>query len=87
LEPAVAAPLFLLIGAALLVVGIRRRRAHNRWSRHDDARLLQPDHNDDPDRPSQPPGRGTAFIIAGVLVLALGASHVLAYLAAWRTST
>ena len=84
LEPAVAAPLFLFIGAVLLAVGIRRRRAHNRWNRRDDDRLLHPGDNEDPVRPSQPSGRGTVFIVAGIPMLLLGASHVLAYLAAWR---
>jgi hypothetical protein len=87
LDPATAALIFLVVGAVLLAVGIRRRRVHNRWNRRDDERLLRPDNDDDHVRLSQPPGRGTVFMVIGVLALILGASHVMAYLAAWRTST
>ena len=87
LNQAAAALIFPLVGTVLLAVGIRRRRAHNRWNRRDDERLLHTGNNDDQVLPSQPPGRGTVFIIVGVLVLMLGASHILSYLAAWRTSS
>lgn len=87
LNQAAAALIFPLVGTALLTVGIRRRRAHNRWNRRDDERLLHPGNDDDHGIASQPPGRGTGFIIVGVLVVLLGASHVLSYLAAWRTSS
>lgn len=87
LGQATAALIFPLAGAVLLAIGIRRRRAHDRWNRSDDERLLHPDNDDDHVLPSQPPGRGTVFIVIGVLALILGASHVLSYLAAWRTSS
>jgi len=89
LNQAAAALIFPLVGAALLTLGIRRRRAHNRWNRRDDERLLgeRNDAADDHVLPSQPPGRGTALIIVGVLVLVLGAGHVLSYLAMQRISS
>ncbi|ANW64124.1 hypothetical protein BCA37_11425 [Mycobacterium sp. djl-10] len=71
----------------LLAIGIRRRRAFNRWNRRDEERLLLPGNVHDEVPFSQPPGRGTVFIVAGVLALILGTSHVLSYLAAWRTSS
>ena len=87
LNQAAAALIFPLAGAVLLAVGIRRRRAHDRWNRRDDERLLHPGTDDDQVLPSQPPGRGTVLIIVGVLLLVLGAGHVLSYVAAQRTSS
>ncbi|WP_197380789.1 LppU/SCO3897 family protein [Mycolicibacterium mengxianglii] len=87
LGQATAALTFPLAGAVLLAIGIRRRRAHDRWNRRDDERLLHPGSDDDQVPPSLPPGRGTVFIILGVVALMLGAGHVLSYLAAHRTSS
>lgn len=42
LGQATFALIFPLIGAVLLGIGIRRRRAFNLWNSHDDQRLLQP---------------------------------------------
>jgi hypothetical protein len=86
LNQAAAALIFPLAGTVLLAIGVRRRRAYNRWNRRDDERLLHPDNDDGHVLLSQPPGRGTVFIVVGVLVLMLGASHALSYLAASRTS-
>lgn len=86
LNQAAAALIFPLAGVVLLAVGIRRRRAYNRWNRRDDERLLHPGHGDGQVLPSPSPGRGTVFIVIGVVVLMLGAGHVLSYLAALRTS-
>jgi hypothetical protein len=40
---ATAALIFPLAGALLLMVGVYRRRAFNRWNRQDDDRLLRSD--------------------------------------------
>lgn len=101
LGQASAALIFPIAGALLLAVGLYRRRAYNRWNSRDDDRLLRPEptRDDEPDpdfdpddedlvpRPSQPPSRGTVFIVVGAVVLVLGAGHVLSYLAVSHTST
>lgn len=79
--------IFPIAGALLLGFGIHRRRAFNRWNRHDDDRLLrsQPSTDDAP-QPSPPPSKGTALIVTGAVILLLGAGHVLSYLAVSRTT-
>ncbi len=85
--------IFPAIGVLVLVVGVRRRRAYNRWKSWDEDRLLRPQQSADDEAgggdliasPSRPRGRGTGFIIVGAIVLLLGAAHVVTIFAPSRT--
>ncbi|KAA0114046.1 hypothetical protein CIW51_21935 [Mycolicibacterium sp. P9-22] len=90
--------IFPVVGAVLLALGIRRRLAWRRWNGDDNDRLLKQtpgsaapgtdsEARADLGGPSsQPPGRGTALIVAGAIVAVLGAGHILSYVAAARVS-
>ncbi|MGV0653845.1 hypothetical protein ABQE48_08195 [Mycolicibacterium thermoresistibile] len=54
---AIGAFLFPILGALLLVIGVRRRIAHNRWHQRDDERLLAASPNV-PDLTPLPASRG-----------------------------
>ncbi|BBX88421.1 hypothetical protein H5U98_25665 [Mycolicibacterium boenickei] len=75
----ISAILWPVAGVLLLTVGVRRWIAHTRWVRHDDDRLLHPAGTGPvDDRPPPQPSRGTAFIIAGAVMLSIGILHLAA---------
>ncbi|MBE5451269.1 hypothetical protein [Mycobacteroides abscessus] len=86
--PAVRAVLFTAAGAALLVVGVRRRVARARWNREDDRRLLHPDGSvrADVHRTSNPHSGGIWPIAVGAVILVLGLLHGLDLVAALHVS-
>ncbi|MBX8688083.1 hypothetical protein GO011_11665 [Mycobacterium sp. 20091114027_K0903767] len=77
--PAIRAVLFTAVGAALLIVGVRRRVARARWNREDDRRLLHPDGSarSDVHRTSNPHSGGIWLIVAGAVLAFLGLLHLL----------
>lgn len=76
---AIGAFLFPILGALLLVIGVRRRIAHNRWHQRDDERLLAASPNV-PDLTPLPASRGAGLIVAGVVLLLLGALHLVGWI-------
>ncbi|CAJ1502749.1 hypothetical protein [[Mycobacterium] burgundiense] len=77
--PAVRAALFTVAGVALVVVGVRRRRARTRWNRDDDRRLLQSGASAPPEEhllPTPPSGGGWLIAVGAALVI-LGVLHLL----------
>ena len=75
----IGAILWPVVGGLLLTIGVRRRRAHTRWVRHDDNRLLHPESSaPSEDRPPPQPSNGTWFMISGTVLLAIGLLHLVA---------
>lgn len=86
--PAVRAAVFTAVGAALIVVGVRRRIVRTRWDREDDRRLLHPDGSarSDVHRTSNPHSGGTWLIAGGAVLGMLGLLHILDLVATLHVS-
>ena len=77
--PAIRALVFTLGGAALIAVGLRRRRNLALWEQEQDERALRKGRSTQSDSrsPANPPrGSGIWFIIFGALTVILGFLHV-----------